>query len=255
MSDLYYGDSGSGKVLVILHGLFGSHKNWQSHARRFAEFARVIAIDLRNHGSSFHADEMNYDLMAADVAQTLEQLNLSRCDILGHSMGGKVAIKLALNHAELVDRLVIADIAPVSYEHDYDHLIDPILALSLSNLESRKQADQLLKPDIGDDLLRAFLLQNLVQEGEQWRWRVNWTAIKDQLPELTGFALSSQQWCVDAPTLFINGGKSPYIGKLEQEVIKAHFSEVEFATIPSAGHWLHTEKPAEFSRLVVDYLS
>ncbi|MFT5740173.1 MAG: esterase, partial [Gammaproteobacteria bacterium] len=196
-----------------------------------------------------------YDLMAADVAQSLARLNLSSCDILGHSMGGKVALKLALNHAELVDRLVIADIAPVSYEHDYDHLIDPILALSLASLDSRKQADQLLKPAISDDLLRAFLLQNLVQEANQWRWRVNWGAIKNQLPELTGFALPSEQWRIDAPTLFINGGESPYIGKLEKEIINAHFSQVEFATIPAAGHWLHAEKPDEFSKLVIDYLS
>lgn len=254
MPELHFSTSGSGKPLVILHGLFGSGKNWQSHARQFADQSQVFMVDLRNHGQSFHADEMNYPVMADDVAQLLHRLGLSNCDILGHSMGGKVAMMLALQDPDLVARLIVADIAPVAYFHHYDDLINPILALPLETLESRAQADQLLRQNIPEDQLRAFLLQNLVREAMGWRWRVNWEVIQRDMEWLTGFGELSQDWFIKLPALFLRGEKSDYIGEAEIEVIQQRFQNYRIETIEAAGHWLHAEKPEFFNRLVVDFL-
>ena len=254
MPELHFSTSGSGKPLVILHGLFGSGKNWQSHARQFADQSQVFMVDLRNHGQSFHADEMNYPVMADDVAQLLHRLGLSNCDILGHSMGGKVAMMLALQDPDLVARLIVADIAPVAYFHHYDDLINPILALPLETLESRAQADQLLRQNIPEDQLRAFLLQNLVREATGWRWRVNWEVIQRDMEWLTGFSELSQDWFIKLPALFLRGEKSDYIGEAEIEVIQQRFQNYRIETIEAAGHWLHAEKPEFFNRLVVDFL-
>ena len=165
MQLLSHSSSGSGEPLVIMHGLFGSSRNWQSLARVLSQDFEVVNIDLRNHGQSFHAGEMNYPAMAEDVATLLEHLGLDACRLLGHSMGGKVAMTLALMHPALVARMVVADIAPVAYFHHYDDLIEPILALPLETLESRAQAEQLLRQNIPEDQLRSFLLQNLVRAG------------------------------------------------------------------------------------------
>ncbi len=143
MPDLSYTRSGDGPPLVVLHGLFGSGKNWQSHTRQFASHFEVFNLDLRNHGQSFHSDEMNYPAMADDVAGLLQRLNLGNYNLLGHSMGGKVAMTLAAINPGSVARLVVADIAPVAYFHHYDDLIDPILALPLDAIESRAEASQL----------------------------------------------------------------------------------------------------------------
>jgi len=254
MSELHFSTSGSGQPLVILHGLFGSGKNWQSQARRLADHFQVFTVDLRNHGESFHADEMNYSVMAEDVAGLLHRLELSDCDILGHSMGGKVAMMLALQNPDLVARMIVADIAPVAYFHHYDDLINPILALPLATIESRAQAEQLLRQNIPEDQLRAFLLQNLVRESAGWRWRVNWEVIQRDMEWLTGFGDLPQDWLIELPSLFIRGEKSDYIGDAEVEVIKHRFSNCMIETIAAAGHWLHAEKPEAFNRLVLDFL-
>jgi esterase len=254
MPELHYTRSGTGPVLLILHGLFGSGKNWHSHMRRFAESFEVYSIDLRNHGQSFHADEMNYPAMAADVARLIAHLGLGGCRILGHSMGGKVAMTLAIQHPALVSSLIVADIAPVAYQHDYDDLIEPILALDLDSFDSRTQIDHALRSHIPEDQLRAFLLQNLLRESDGWRWRVNWPVIQRDMDALTGFAPLPTDWVGSQPTLFIRGASSDYVGSAEIEVIERHFDDVEVATIDEAGHWLHAEKPVEFSRLVLDFL-
>jgi len=254
MPELHYTKSGGGPALLILHGLFGSGKNWHSHVRRFAESFEVYNVDLRNHGQSFHADEMNYPAMAADVAQLIAHLGLGDCRILGHSMGGKVAMTLAIQHPALVSNLIVADIAPVAYQHDYDDLIEPILALDLDSFDSRTQIDHALRPNIPEDQLRAFLLQNLLRESDTWRWRVNWPVIQREMKALTGFAPLPADWIGSLPTRFIRGASSDYVGSAEIEVIERHFDDVRIATIEDAGHWLHAEKPIEFSRLALDFL-
>ncbi len=255
MQLLSYSRGGSGQPLIIMHGLFGSSRNWQTLARALSADHEVFNVDLRNHGQSFHADEMNYEVMAADLAALLEQLGLADCDLLGHSMGGKVAMALALTRPRLVARMVIADIAPVAYFHHYDDLIEPILALPLATLESRAQAEQLLRQNIPEDQLRAFLLQNLQRSGDSWQWRVNWRVIQRDMEWLTGFVDLPQDWRIEKPTLFLRGDRSDYIGEAEIEVIEAHFDAAEIATVEDAGHWLHAEQPQRFSELVRGYLA
>ncbi len=253
MTLLHYTLTGDGPPLVVLHGLFGSSKNWQSHARRFGRHFATHCVDLRNHGESFHDDEMNYPAMCADVVALLDHLGLESCHLLGHSMGGKVAMLLALQHPARVDRLVVADIAPVAYSHHYDDLIDPIMALRLDSIESRVQADHRLRPNIPEDPLRAFLMQNLARSETGWRWRVNWPVIQREMDEMTGYDMPTL-WRVDVPTLFLRGARSDYIGELELEVIAQHFTDFELATLDDAGHWLHAEQPDAFVERVLAYL-
>lgn len=254
MSELNYTVTGTGKPLLVLHGLFGSGKNWQSHTRKFAAHFEVFNIDLRNHGESFHADEMNYSVMADDVLHLTQSLAIDRCHVLGHSMGGKVAMTLAAKNPALLERLVVADIAPVAYFHHYDDLIGPMLALRLDRLESRAEADQLLRQNIPEDQLRAFLLHNLARTTDSWRWRVNWEVIQRDMEWLTGYSEMPDDWMIDAPTLFLRGANSDYIGKPEIEVIEAHFDDARIETIDDAGHWLHAEQPEAFTRLAVKFL-
>ena len=240
---------------MVLHGLFGSGKNWQSHTRQFAELFDVYTVDLRNHGQSFHADEMNYAVMAADVLQLLDHLSLDRCHMLGHSMGGKVAMTLAQQNPERIARMVVADIAPVAYRHHYDDLIEPILALRLDTISSRGDADIALRQHVPEDQLRAFLLQNLVREGDAWRWRVNWRVIQRDMEWLTGFDQTSQDRQVTVPTLFVRGARSDYVGAAEIERIEQDFENAEIATLEAAGHWLHAEQPEAFAACVIEYLT
>ncbi len=253
MSGLHFIESGHGKPLLILHGLFGSGRNWQSQAGQLASHFQVFNIDLRNHGRSFHADEMNYPAMAADVEKLLLDQDIDHCYILGHSMGGKVAMTLAALNPARVSGMVIADIAPVTYYHHHD-LIDPILALPLDTIDSRAEADLVLRDSIPEEPLRAFLLQNLMRESGAWRWRVNWEVIQRDMGQLTGFNDLPDRWMIDLPTLFIRGANSDYIGEVETEVIKQHFSNPTFETVDDAGHWLHAEKPEEFMRRVFNFL-
>ncbi|HEY5739033.1 MAG TPA: alpha/beta fold hydrolase [Gammaproteobacteria bacterium] len=254
MPQLGYQRLGDGPPLLILHGLFGSGRNWQSHARRLAEFFDVVTIDLRNHGQSFHADEMDYSLMAADVERLIGDLDLGACNLLGHSMGGKVAMALALESPQTVARLVVADIAPVIYRHDHDELVDAALGLAVDAIGARADADRELQSAVPDPGLRAFLLQNLVRDGDNWRWRVNWRAIQRNMRQLTGFVELADDWHVDVPALFIRGAKSDYVGAAEIEQIERHFGNAEIATVDDAGHWLHAERPQAFIERVLEFL-
>lgn len=254
MPVLNFSREGAGEPLVVMHGLFGSSRNWQTLARRFAGHFDVVNVDLRNHGQSFHDDEMSYPAMAADLLELMRALGLGRAHLLGHSMGGKVAMTLAVNHPGLAGRLVIADIAPVSYFHHYDDLIEPILSLPLDQIESRTQADHMLRPNIPEDSLRVFLMQNLVRQADSWQWRVNWRTIQRDMEYLTGFDELPSAWRIDLPTLFIRGARSDYIGDSEISEIRQRFSDVDIVTIEDAGHWLHAEKPEEFADRVLAFI-
>jgi esterase len=197
---------------------------------------------------------MNYRVMADDVLQLLDHLEVSQCNLLGHSMGGKVAMIVAQKCPARVARLIVADIAPLAYSHQYDDLIAPIMCFTLDSIESRAQIDQLLRANIPEHQLRAFLLQNLVREQDGWRWRVNWAVIKRDMENLTGFEISPDDWQVSIPTLFIRGANSDYIDEPAIEVIESHFSNANIETITGAGHWLQAEKPEQFDQLVINFL-
>ena len=220
----------------------------------FSRHFRVFTIDLRNHGQSFHHDEMNYSVMSEDVYRLISQLGIDSCSLIGHSMGGKTAMLLTLNHPELISQLIVADIAPVAYAHSHNHLIDPIMNLSLDQLGSRSDVDIALRDSIPEAMLRNFLLQNLERKSGQLSWKVNWPAIDRQLEYLTGFPTLPAEWKIRVSTQFIRGEHSDYIGPAGEAAIAAHFDDAVIDTITNAGHWLHAEQPGDFSQLALDFL-
>ena len=250
---LNYTSQGEGEPLVIVHGLFGASRNWQSLARQWATRYQVITVDLRNHGDSFHAEEMNYPVMTDDVVSLLEYLDLPPVNLLGHSMGGKLAMCLSQQAPHWVNKLVVADIAPVAYEHDYDELIDPILALELERISNRKQADELLAVSITDQRIRLFLLQNLSFHSGRAVWKLNWPVLKQSMPLITGF-VDISDWSIQVPSLFIRGGLSNYVTDQHWALIQRHFKRSQCDTLAQAGHWLHAEQPTAFFERVSQFL-
>lgn len=251
---LNYTSQGEGQPLLIIHGLFGSSRNWQSLARQWASNYQVITLDLRNHGDSFHDQQMNYQVMTDDVVELLDHLGLDQIFLLGHSMGGKLAMCLSQQSPQLVKKLVVADIAPVAYEHEYDELIDPILMLDLNQVSNRKQADEELAASIHDQRIRLFLLQNLSFSEGRSVWKLNWPVLKNAMSSITGF-VDISDWSILVPSLFIRGGLSPYVTNQHWTLIQQHFLQSQLVTLEKAGHWLHAEQPGLFYDQVSQFFS
>jgi len=213
----------------------------------------VITVDLRNHGDSFHAAEMGYAEMAADVLQLMDHLSIDSAHILGHSMGGKLAMKLTRQNPERVNKLVVADIAPVAYSHSYHDIIEPVRAMQLSTVSSRKEADSQLAVDIPDQSIRQFILQSLTIQDGKLHWKLNWESIQNNVAAIIGYE-NIADWRIENSTLFIRGGASPYITEQSWKLIQQHFLNAELVTLDKAGHWLHAEQPAAFAEQVVRFL-
>ncbi|MCK4708250.1 MAG: alpha/beta fold hydrolase [Gammaproteobacteria bacterium] len=244
---------GEGDPLLIIHGLFGSSRNWKSLAKQFSEGFQVILLDLRNHGDSPFDLAMDYEVMVDDVIELMGKLSIQSAHILGHSMGGKVAMKLNQLYPERVNKLVIADIAPIGYTHDHDEIIDPVLELDLSTIISRKDADNQLEASIPDQRIRLFLLQNLAFKQGKARWNLNWKALKENMNSIVGYEDISH-WSLHNPCLFIRGELSDYITDKSWNLITQHFTAAEKVTLANAGHWLHAEQPAAFYDAVVKFI-
>lgn len=227
--------------LLIVHGLYGSARNWGAIAKRMSEDRQVLTVDLRNHGFSDWNDSHSYPDMAADLAEVITKHN-TPMDVIGHSMGGKAAMVLALQHPDLVRRLLIADIAPVTYSHTQVEFITAMRGLDLSLVEKRSDADRLLAAQVEDAGIRAFLLQSLDIKAK--RWRLNLDVLETEMPKIMSFPDLNSQF--DAATLFLSGGASDYVQPDHRPGIKALFPKARFARIPETGHWLHAEKPREF---------
>jgi pimeloyl-ACP methyl ester carboxylesterase len=245
---------GSGAPVAILHGLFGSGRNWASIAQRLAPRHRVIALDLRNHGASPWVDAMDYAAMAEDVRVSLNARGYERFTLLGHSMGGKVAMMLALQHAEAVERLAVADIAPVPYPMRHLREVQAMRRLDLAGLTRRSQADAALATAIPDAAERGFLLQSLIFENGGVRWRLNLKAIEREMPRLVDFPAVPEGRTYDGPALFVAGGRSEYVRAEHAPAIRRLFPKAEIAHIENAGHWLHAEQPAAFLAIVEPFL-
>ena len=238
-------DGPAGTPLLIAHGLFGSARNWGVIAKRLSEKRRVITVDMRNHGGSAWHDSHSYADMAGDLAQVLH----GPADILGHSMGGKAAMVLALQNPSLVNRMIVADIAPVSYTHSQNGPIAAMRKVDLAAITSRSDAKaQLgdLEPGVAD-----FLLQSL--DMKERRWRLNIDVLAAEMDKIIGFPSVTGQF--SGPTLFLSGGTSDYVQREARPTIKTLFPAAKFAKIPGAGHWLHAEKPREFEAAVSAFLS
>lgn len=228
--------------VLIVHGLFGSARNWGAIAKRLSSDRKVVAVDMRNHGSSDWADTNTYYDMANDLAGVLE----GPADVVGHSMGGKAAMMLALQFPEKMRRLVVADIAPVTYEHTQMPMIDAMRSVDLSKVNSRRDADDQLGLVVEDASVRAFLLQSL--DVKNRKWHLNLDVLAAEMDAIIGFPKTDQTF--DAPTLFLSGGDSDYVRDDDRDKIKSRFPKARFARIPGAGHWLHAEKPREFEDTV-----
>ena len=231
---------------MILHGLFGSSRNWRSVARNLADTYGVYTVDLRNHGRSPHANSMDYRDLADDVNALIASLDLHELALVGHSMGGKAAMTLALGDPSRLSHLVVVDIAPVAYTDQHAALIDAMIALPLDRVHRRSDADRILAEAIPDDSLRLFLLQNLVIDASGPWWRLNLDALRTEMPALVGPVpdLAGRQF--DGRTTFVRGGRSDRIGAAHAAVISRHFPNSEILTIADAGHWPHAERPNEF---------
>mgnify|MGYP000247334040 CR=1 FL=1 len=248
--------SDQGEPLLILHGLFGSLANWGWHSKQLAEDFAVIGVDMRNHGESPHADELNYPVMAADVKALLEKLKLERCSIIGHSMGGKVAMQLALLEPQLINKLVVVDIAPVTYKSKADgHLkvLEGMHALDLDALKSRAAAEEFLRDFIEDEATRKFVLTNIVRDDAGgYKWRLNLAAIELHYNELRKKPEGGSPFT--GPTLFVRGDFSNYIQKKHEAEILEQFPNASVKSIMECGHWLHADKPKVFQKIAKDFL-
>lgn len=239
--------------LVIAHGLYGSGRNWGVIARRLADIRDVVAVDMRNHGASPWTATHSYPELAADLAAVIEGLG-GRADLLGHSMGGKAAMQLALTRPEMVRRLVVADIAPVAYDHDQTRHIEAMRRLDLTGLTSRAEADRRLAEVVEDAGLRAFFLQSLDLKAEGGpRWRLNFDVLEAEMASVVGWPGTPGPFT--GPALFLTGAESHYVRPEHREVIRALFPKARFAKLVGAGHWLHAEKPREFEEAVRVLLS
>lgn len=251
--ELVYSKFGSPAAppLIILHGFFASSRNWKFIAEKLANFYRIYVVDLRNHGASPHDPLMDYPSMANDLRQFMAQRGLVRASLLGHSMGGKIAMWLALNDSSVVDKLIIADIAPVSYAHSFEKTIAALKALSLDSLSNRKQAEESLADAIPELSYRQFLLQNLVLRDGQYRWRVDLDIFERMAPNITAFPDTASCMPYGEEALFIAGEESNFI---EGESIGPLFPKAQLITLAGAGHWLHIQQPESFVKAVRGFL-
>ncbi|SEH88637.1 esterase [Rheinheimera pacifica] len=242
----------SKEPVVLIHGLFGSYENLGVIERSLSEQYQVINVDVRNHGRSGHSADMNYQLMAEDLAQTLDSLNIQKAVILGHSMGGKLAMTYAVTYPERVSKLILADIAPVGYPPRHNSIFTGLNSVDLSQIENRADADKQLAQHVKESGVRQFLLKSLIKEDDKFQWRFNLSALYDNYAELVSNPIDSGSY--NGPVLFIKGGDSDYILPEHKATITKVFPAAQAKIIQGTGHWLHAEKPAAFTKLVKDFL-
>lgn len=251
---LFYRKFGEGQPLLILHGLFGQSDNWNTIGKQFAEQGfEVYLVDLRNHGLSPHSDAWNYRVMSDDILKLITDADLQNVILLGHSMGGKAAMQFAVEHCELVSKLIIVDIAPKYYPQHHKTVLQALNAVDFKVVKTRKEAEIILTEYISDLGTRQFLLKNFYwKENGEPGWRFNLKTITGQI-ENVGEETPKEAGC-GAPTLFIRGEKSNYILDEDLKLIRDIFPLSTLETIAGAGHWVHAEKPAAFFDCVVNFL-
>ncbi|RBP49215.1 alpha/beta fold hydrolase [Arenicella xantha] len=241
--------------VIIIPGLFGSTSNWRGFAQALGAYYPVVVIDQRNHGRSPHAPSHTYQDMVDDLLEFIDQHSFDKVILCGHSMGGKVAMLFSHQYPKRVAKLAVLDIAPITYPHSHAAYLEAMLAIDLSTLASRAEADKILKPAIPDTATRLFLLQSLVGSPTEYRWRLNLSALLEYMPQIVGFPEASLTGDVgQLETVFIYGESSDYVQVQHHELIRAHFSTAQFVGIPNAGHWLHAEQPKLVLRAVLDFL-
>lgn len=245
---------GEGHPLFVLHGVFGSSDNWQTVGKSLSEAFTTYLIDLRNHGNSPHSSEMNYDLMASDLLTLMEDEGLQKIYLLGHSMGGKVAMQFATKYSDKVEKLIVVDIAPKYYPPHHRDIFEGFHSVDLKTLKSRKDADTQMAKKITNPGVRQFILKNLARDEENnFEWKINLSAIEQHIDEI-GVGLKENQ-LFEKATLFIGGSKSDYITAADHELIQRHFPKAIIEMIEGSGHWVHAEKPKALEQVTMHFLS
>lgn len=250
---LNYKQFGQGEPIIILHGLFGTLDNWQTIAKKLAENHMVFIIDQRNHGKSPHSDEFSYKIMAEDLKEFMFQHHIYEAIIIGHSMGGKVAMRFALDYPDMVSKLIVVDIAPKKYKGGHQTIFEAMFDLDLENLTDRRAIDEALKVKIPDDGIRLFLMKNLARQKEGgYRWKMNLPVLYRNYQEILSTIEVDDAY--DDEVLFIRGGQSKYIRDEDILDIQEIFPLMQLETIPNTGHWLHAEAPKIFIKIVNNFI-
>lgn len=250
--ELYYREFGLGQPILILHGLFGFSDNWQSIAKSLSDHHLVITPDLRNHGRSPHLPTHSYPEMAEDIRQFMEQQGMFSTSIIGHSMGGKVAMQFALSHPDMVDKLVVVDIDPGQATDNHLDVFRALFALDFNHISSRQLAEEYLSNHLEDESTRQFLLKNITRNPDgSFAWKMNLPVLWKHYPDILA-AVHGDPF--DKPTLFVRGSRSNYINDRDIPLIKMLFPQAELVTIEGAGHWVHADKPAELLAVLRNFL-
>jgi esterase len=250
---LFFRELGQGDPIIILHGLFGSSDNWLTQAKLFASHYKVFSVDQRNHGQSPHSDDFDYKAMVDDLKEFIDEHQLDKPVIIGHSMGGKTAMNFALAHPDKISRLVVVDISPRLYKLEHYTIVEGLKSIPIETLASRNEADEILAGHVPEPDVRQFLLKNLQRKSTGgFAWKINLPVISSKLSNVGVDLQFSGQF--DKPTLFIRGGKSKYVPDGDWTRITEVFPAAQLETMDT-GHWVQAEKPQEFSELVMQWLS
>ena len=257
MMELHFRSYGSPDrpCVLLLHGLFGSSSNWGAVARQLETQYHVLVPDLRNHGQSPHHADTSYPAMVDDVLRLLEAHDVDAATLVGHSMGGKVAMHLALNHPQRVSRLAVVDMSPVRYTHNFDAVLDGFGAVDLATIRSRADADRQMAPHVSGGGVRAFLLQNLVKDEAGWRWRLNLSALAAAQAEITGFPDQRSDATFDGSAYFIHGALSDYVTPAYEPAIRRYFPNAMLCPVDGAGHWVYADQPQGFMACLDAFLT
>ncbi len=250
---LHYQLLGSGYPIVILHGLFGSSDNWRAVAKQLAGHAQVISVDLRNHGSSPHSPEQTYKLMAGDLAELVKELGFECVDIIGHSVGGKVAMAFSQYYAQYCRKLVVVDIAPKQYQQEHNAIFEALLALDLAQYSRRSEVDLELAKRLPNKAIRQFLLMNLDVSTPILSWKINLAALYHNYQHL--LEPVCENFVSHTPCCIIRGSRSNYVTDQDEGLIRTIYPNLEFCTIEQAGHWVHADAPETFLTKVSEFLS
>lgn len=250
---LHYKHSGTGEPVLILHGLFGMLDNWQTFSRYLSQKYSVYSIDLRNHGRSPHSDAFDYPTLGDDIIEFITTHNLGRIHLIGHSLGGKVAMQVALSHPDSIDHLMIVDMAPKAYASGHDEIIDALLSIQPAEMQSRKHIEEALMDKLRDPGIVLFLMKNIARrEDGPLYWRMNLPVLVAQYQNITAAITSTTVF--DGPTLFVRGGRSRYIQDSDWPEILKLFPHAQLRTVEQAGHWVHADQLDELIRITEEFL-
>ncbi|MBS1549975.1 MAG: alpha/beta fold hydrolase [Bacteroidetes bacterium] len=249
-----YGQEFSGTPLLVFHGLFGMLDNWGSFGKEFGEMFPTHIIDLRNHGKSFHSDEMNLDAMAEDILNYMKFHQLEKVNLLGHSLGGKTVMSFAILYPEKVDKLIVVDMAPKAYPPHHQGIIKALQSVDFSVVQSRQEVEEILKQYIQEKSVIQFLAKNLYwDENKQLAWRFNLKTLAEKYNDFVASPIKFGTF--EGETLFIGGAKSNYILPQDEYLIKQQFPHSHIIHIANAGHWVQAENPKDFNQAVKEFLS